>query len=321
MKQSAVVNTPARPGTIAASAAVGCPVCGGTEFGAMFGGGARPTARRNAGAYRITQSSRALVGAIQRCRNCGLGLLPPALVDAGHYEEGFDERFAEQAQVRIRNAERLLELLPPPVPGARLLDVGCAYGFLLAAARIEGYTPVGVELSQPAAEHARQAYGVEVFNGPVQDAPFPPGSFDVITLSDVIEHFSDPAPVVARLHQWLRPNGRLLILTPDAGSVVARLLGRHWWALLDDHYWYFSRPTLTRFLAQQGFAVERLHSFGRVFPIAHWVFKLSQYNAGVHRLLDRTVRMLGLAETEVPLNLGDQMACVARRTDQGRPRR
>ncbi len=289
-----------------------CPVCGGTDFVSMFGGADADAAKRSTTPYRITQSSRALVGAVERCRDCGLGMLPPHLVE-GHYADGTDERFAEQAEVRCRNAERLLQLLPPPSPGARLLDVGSAYGFLLLAASRLGYDAVGVEPSQDAADYAHRTYGVEVFNGPIQDVPYEAESFDVITLADVIEHFSDPAVVLDRLHRLLRPNGHLVLLTPDFGSVVARVMGRHWWALLDDHYFYFSRQTLPRFLGQHGFSSERLQSFGRAFPIHHWVFKLSQYSEGTYRACDRVVRALGLAEVEVPLNFGDQMACVASR--------
>jgi SAM-dependent methyltransferase len=290
-----------------------CPVCAGTRFEPMFAsrnGGERRTPGER---YRITHSSRALVGAIERCAACGLGVLPPGLIGAAQYDDGADERFAEQSDVRIRNAQRLLELLPHPRPGTVLLDVGSAYGFLLAAAGRLGYRPIGVEPSIEAARYARATYGVEVFNGTVDAAPFEPGSFDVITLADVIEHLTDPGGAMKRLHHLLRRDGRLVILTPDLGSLAARAFGRHWWALLDDHYFYFCRRTLPRFLREHRFEVESLRSFGRAFPISHWVFKLSQYSSAAHGVLDKTIRAVGLADVEVPLNLGDQMVCIARR--------
>jgi SAM-dependent methyltransferase len=279
----------------------------------MYPQGVAATATTPEAPYRITQSSRRLVGTIRRCEGCGLGVLPQDLGDLAHYVEGHDERFAEQAAVRIRNAERLLQLLPPPATGMTLFDVGCAYGFLLVAARNLGYVPRGIEISEAAAAYARRTYELDVLTGSIEDARLGAESLDVVTLADVIEHLTAPAAVIDRIHGLLKPGGRLLILTPDLESLAARALGRHWWALLDDHYFYFSRYTLPRFLARHGFAVESLRSFGRAFPVHHWVYKLSQYSRGAHRAVDAAVRAVGLANVEVPLNLGDQMACVARR--------
>ena len=298
---------------VATGLAIVCPVCDGTDFTPMFSQAAAPTATAPAAPYRITQSSRRFVGTIRRCQSCGLGVLPQDLGDLAHYVEGHDDRFAEQAAVRIRNAERFLQLLPPPETGATLLDVGCAYGFLLVAARNLGYEPRGVEISEAAAAYARGTYDLDVLTGSIEDTRLAPESVDVVTLADVIEHLTAPAAVVDRIHGLLKPGGRLLILTPDLESLAARALGRHWWALLDDHYFYFSRYTLPRFLARHGFAVESLRSFGRAFPVHHWVYKLSQYSSGTHRAVDAVVRTIGLANVEVPINLGDQMACVARR--------
>ena len=62
------------------------------------------------------------------------------------------------------------------------------------------------------------------------------------------------------------------MLTPDAGSVVAKMLGVRWWGLLDDHYFYFSRPTLRRFLEKAGFEIEVLKAQGREFPLLHFLY-------------------------------------------------
>ena len=111
----------------------------------------------------------------------------------------------------------------------------------------------------------------------------------------------------------LRPGGRLLLLTPDVGSLVARGFGPRWWGLLDDHYFYFSRRTLTRFLAEEGFTIERVAALGRLFPLSHWVFKLAPYSRTLHAVGDRAVRALRIENRQISINLGDQMACVAQK--------
>lgn len=290
-----------------------CLICGSGDFVPMFTSRGGKAPRRSSVTYRITQSSRHLIDTIERCARCGLGTMPPYVRSAVNYEQGADELFAQQAAIRIRNGERLLRLLPPPAAGATLLDIGSAYGFLLEAARRRGYRPTGLEPSRHAADHARRTYGAEVVHGDVESAQLAAGSFDVVTMVDVIEHLGNPAAAMIQIHRWLRPGGQLLILTPDLDSAMARLLGRYWWGFLDDHIFYFSRRTLRLLLEANGFSVRRVRSFGRSFPAHHWVYKLSQYHDFLYRAVDRVIRGIGLGDAEIPLNLLDQMACIATR--------
>jgi len=286
-----------------------CLVCGGTRFLAHFRGAAPlPAAGTPPQPYRITHSQRERVRAVLRCETCGLVFLPRVLVQVGAYHEGADPYYAEQAEERIANAHRLLALVPA---GGRLLDVGCACGFLLVAARERGFEVQGLEASRWASEYARREYGLDVRTAALEDVDGPTASYDVAVLADVIEHFTDPRAAVRRLHTLLSQGGRLLILTPDIGSVVARIAGARWWGLLDDHYFYFSRATLRRLLESEGFTVERFTALGRSFPLRHWIFKLSQYSDGLQRLAMGLARGIGADAWQISFNFLDQMACVA----------
>jgi SAM-dependent methyltransferase len=297
----------------AALSATRCTVCGGEGFVSAFGNGTVPTAAHGQReVYRITHSHRDLVPSVMRCCGCGLGVLPVALraVTEATYVEAKDPSYLEQAEERVYNADRLLQVLPAV---GRLLDVGCACGFLLVAARQRGFTVQGLEPSLWAADYARREFALAVWRGSLEEAPFEPGSFEAIVLADTIEHLNDPRGAVAAAHRWLVPGGHALLLTPDFGSFVARLLGQHWWALLDDHYYYFTRATLRRLLESEGFVVERIAAFGRVFPLSHWIFKLSQYSTRLHTALQTLTRAMRIERLHLPLNLGDQMVCLARK--------
>jgi SAM-dependent methyltransferase len=288
-----------------------CILCGGTRPVPQFPGTAAalpisPVSER----YRITHSERQLVHAIVRCLDCGLVSLPLAYAPSVSYAEAADPYYLEQAAERIANAHRLLSLVPAR---GRLLEVGCACGFLLVAARERGFSVRGVEMSAWASRHARETYGLEVFTGTLEAAAVPGASVDVVVMADVIEHLHDPPGTLREINRVLAPGGRVLLLTPDIGSVMARLAGPRWWGLLDDHYFYFSRPTLRRLLEQEGFAVERITALGRLFPLAHWAFKLAPYSRGLERVVSRAIRALGVDRLQISINLGDQMACVAQK--------
>jgi 2-polyprenyl-3-methyl-5-hydroxy-6-metoxy-1,4-benzoquinol methylase len=260
--------------------------------------------------YRITHSERQLVHAIVRCADCGMVTLPLGHAPPLSYEDAADPYYLEQAPQRIANAHRLLAMLPA---GGRLLEIGCACGFLLVAARERGFAVQGVEISAWASGYARQSLGLDVKTGYLERLPLPAESYDVVVLADVIEHLTDPRATVRHIHRLLKPGGRLLLLTPDVGSVMARLAGPRWWGLLDDHYFYFSRATLRRLLESEGYAIERLTALGRVFPLAHWVFKLAPYSRALQAVAARTVQALRLQQVQVSVNLGDQMTCVAQK--------
>lgn len=295
---------------LAAAANPICMLCGGQHWVPHFGGSAAAAASNATAPYRITHSQRRLVGSIVRCVDCGLVRLPPQCGPPTAYEDAADPYYLEQAAQRIANAHRLLELIPA---GGRLLEIGCACGFLLVAARDRGFTAHGVEMSAWASAHARDAYGLDVTTGRLETAALPAAGFDAVVMADVIEHLTQPRSTLQAIYRVLRPGGRLLLLTPDVGSLVARLAGTRWWGLLDDHYFYYSRPTLRRFLDSEGFAVERISALGRVFPLAHWAFKLEPYSRRLHAALAGTMRALRVDGWQISINLGDQMACVARK--------
>jgi len=288
-----------------------CMLCGGQRALPQFrsGGTALPNGHTMNG-YRITHSERQLVNAIVRCADCGMVSLPLHLAPPVAYADAADPYYLEQPAQRIANAHRLLSLIPV---GGRLLEVGCACGFLLVAARERGFTVEGVEMSAWASQHARDAYGLDVRTGTLEGSGFPASSYDAVVMADVIEHLTEPRRTLQAIHRVLRPGGRLLLLTPDVGSALARVLGRRWWGLLDDHYFYFSRQTLRRFLDDEGFAVERIAALGRVFPLSHWIYKLAPYSRALHAALARTTRALRMDGLQISINLGDQMACVARK--------
>ena len=295
-----------------------CLLCGGNEFKRAFPGA--PVRVAEPQIYRITHSSRARVGEILRCRGCGLMLLPDCASGEARYAAADDAAYVADREQRIENAGLLLDVLPGATRG-RLLEVGCACGFLLQAARQRGFDVIGVELSGWATEYAARNGGLRVLQGTLASQQFEPEAFDVVVLADVIEHLADPSDELRRIHRLLRPGGLVLILTPDIGSVTAKIAGRHWWALLDDHCCYFSRATLARVLGQTGFRVRTCRALGRKFRAGHWVGKLSQYNPLLHRTADKVFRLLRASRMPVYLNLFDQMVCVAEKPDAGLPRK
>ncbi len=144
-------------------------------------------------------------------------------------------------------------------PGGKFLDVGCATGRVLQVARDNGWNAVGVEISAWAADVAR-GKGFEVHTGTLEEARLEKGSMDVVTMFDVIEHIPDPRTTLREIRRLLRPEGALVLQTPNASGFGARFLYRSRSMIVqpDAHLILFTPPGLRKMLKQEGFTVFHL---------------------------------------------------------------
>ncbi len=212
-----------------------------------------------------------------RCTQCGLVYVgaDPARIDfqqlygKSYYSGGHDAVFAdytgEQAPRRAQARRKLWALrhLSPRVARhGRWLDVGCAAGFFLAEAQAH-YEVQGVELSAWSSNYARSELGLNVFTGTLQEAALPGEHFDVITLWDVIEHVSDPVPLLTEAARVLRPGGHIVLTTGDWGSAYAQRKSADWHLMTPPwHLSLFSRATLALAAQRAGLRVLAIHSEG-----------------------------------------------------------
>jgi SAM-dependent methyltransferase len=145
-------------------------------------------------------------------------------------------------------------------PGGRVLDVGAGYGFFLEAAEKAGYQTDGMEISEHAAEQARQRIkGRVVQQGAEEPFPFADGEFDAVTLLDVIEHLQDYDTALASCRRVLKPGGKLFVITLNAHSLARPLLGKRWaWYQDPTHIHMFTPRMLREGLTGAGLEVETL---------------------------------------------------------------
>jgi SAM-dependent methyltransferase len=180
--------------------------------------------------------------------------------------------------------------------GARVLDVGCATGYLAAELARRGCDVVGLEHDPAAAQEAR-AVCRAVVAGDLESAAvraeveaLVAGRVDVVLCADVLEHVRDPWAALAWLRTLLAPGGRAVISVPNIAHWTARralLTGRFDYAdfgLFDrTHLRFFTRDSARELARRAGFAVLREHPAPAPLPLESRVPALG-------RVRDRSVR-------------------------------
>jgi len=206
---------------------------------------------------------------IFQCGSCSLVYADPRNAPAGDYAENYyrDGVYADYLADRDaiqRNAPRVLEELERMVKGRRLLDVGCATGFFLEAARGRGWEVHGLETSEYASDYARRELGLEVATASIVSPPEGLPLFDVVTLWDTIEHLDRPDLALANIRRLLAPNGVFVFSTGDYASLLRRLAGKRWRLFADPtHNFFFDEKTLRLMLKRAGFEVVRVTRRGK----------------------------------------------------------
>jgi 2-polyprenyl-3-methyl-5-hydroxy-6-metoxy-1,4-benzoquinol methylase len=149
--------------------------------------------------------------------------------------------------------------------GRRALDVGAADGFLAELLTRQGWQVTALERDPAQAAKARGRCHEVIVADLDEAAPRLEGSFDAIVYGDVLEHLSDPLPVLVSLNRSLGPGGRVIVSVPNVAHLWVRLsllLGRWEYAdrgILDrTHVRFFTRQSFARFLGDAGLTIEEL---------------------------------------------------------------
>lgn len=118
-------------------------------------------------------------------------------------------RAARVCRDRLRHSGHVVER------GMRCLDIGAGGGEWVYYMKTLGCEAFGIEPNEGYGTFAKDHYGVDVFLGMYQDADLEEGSFDFVSLFQVLEHLADPVADLRRMSAYLKPGGRFLIEVPD----------------------------------------------------------------------------------------------------------
>jgi 2-polyprenyl-3-methyl-5-hydroxy-6-metoxy-1,4-benzoquinol methylase len=266
-----------------------------------------------------------------RCNNCGLIYFNPQPTEKGlreyyssesegDYAEDMFGRWGELTSERmpsLLNELAFLETLlrsdlhkgPASKEQIRFLEIGCAFGYLLYAAKSIGWDAVGVDSCKPAADWACQNLSLRIIVGTLEDAveTLPKEGFDIVLMSHILEHTRSPRSTMQAVHHLLKPDGIVAVYVPNGDGIQARHGFSTWeWYHFPSHLYYYSPHTLSLLLKKIGFKVEKLWSIASLTGTDVELIK--------NRLrLDSIEQATRVAETLGPMCLGSDLRIIGRK--------
>ena len=192
-----------------------------------------------------------------------------------NFEPEYFARQLAKSDTKLRwQYDRMLGFAGVRLPiGAHALDIGCGAAPGLRYLARRGIIAVGCDVSAAALAAARRAMaGAELVLCDLNEGlPFTAGRFDLVLMSEIVEHVADVALVLGEIRRVLQPGGAFVLTTPnlwDPRRAVAVVGGPTWTGDTDPTHINLQTPrTLRRHLERAGFAQVPVRVGGRRLPI------------------------------------------------------
>ena len=222
------------------------------------------------------------------CGQCGLGWqhplptpeeiksyyrsLPPYVIQGEkEKKEGFRRRI-----------HQLAKLMPER---GKLLDVGSGLGHFLHMAQQDGWDVEGIEPQTSAATYCQEKFGIEPHIGNIEESEFDPGSFDVVTLWDVLEHVHHPSHFLTYCIRLIAPGGLIVIAIPNSSGWPARLFKGRWRYVMFTHLNYYTRAVIEKQLADNNIQIEKENHTIKIQSLLQGIESLFPFSLQSERLI------------------------------------
>jgi SAM-dependent methyltransferase len=173
-----------------------------------------------------------------------------------YYYGGSEAAYENSPESSLRQIIQQLEEVRGSLAGKRVLDFGCGIGNLCKVLLERGARVDATEPDPNARATVRAELNVDAYKDLAElRAAQPSARYHLVTMFDVVEHLRSPVDTLADLGAQLEANGTLLLETPDAESLKARVVRAKWVNYQNPtHLYYFSWTSLERALRAAGFA-------------------------------------------------------------------
>jgi len=174
-------------------------------------------------------------------------------------------------KARKRVLRNFLDWIKNDIPhGAKVLDAGCGYGYLLNLCESYGWEPYGIDISKYAINRAKKYTKASLSCQDIEKTSFKHEFFNAVLLFDVIEHLKSPFNTLKEARRILKNDGVLAIHAPNVNALGRHfdtLLHREWFGVKDNTHIYLFTPFSLKILVNRsGFETIKVETPFKPFP-------------------------------------------------------
>lgn len=232
-----------------------------------------------------------------RCPGCGVifsddyGTDRAGLYGADYAAWGSASNSDEESEIAVAKkmafSGQVTEILSLfDLVGSRALDVGAGNGYLMEILAEAGIEVWGTEISKHSWAICEKKFPGKIHLGGLKYAVYPDDFFDVVFMTDVLEHMADPKDDMSEVRRILRAGGYLFIISPNSGSMTRKMLGPKWFQYKYEHVFYFNKKSLEKLLESSGFRLVRFNNNHKKFTLSYYHAYFKKYSfLGVGRIM------------------------------------
>lgn len=209
---------------------------------------------------------------IFKCPNCSVQFMHPQTSEEElnqiysnenyptcSFDKGFENEIIKMKRKTFNN---ILNKVISYCKGGNILDIGCSSGILLEEAKLLGFNPYGIEISEYASSIAKKRIGEDkIYNGSLENAPFKKNYFNLITMIDIIEHVRNPIDALLKAREYLNitinsnGGGYIMMTVPNTNSFTHNIMGKKWTQYKFEHLFYFNKKNIEILANKTGFKI------------------------------------------------------------------
>lgn len=292
-----------------------CRFCRKKGLRLLFASNKDADAMKKVEDYACTNSAFGIHGPIVKCPSCQIIYVDEKLTQeqiSTYYEVANDPLYFAEQEARRMTFQKYLKKLRSLFPKkGRLLDVGTNTGLFVKIAMNDGWDAVGLEPNKWGVNYARKEYGLTLINKPFESGTFKKESFDVVTMWDVIEHFTNPVWEMVKVFGIIKPGGVFAFSTVDPDSLLAKTMGSKWPWYMEMHKVFFDKAAADSYLKRVGFRTVTFTPHFRNLSLGYLASRLEAINPTLSKLAAGLISKLRLSKVIVPYYANDLYDCYA----------